>query len=56
MLILHGRKPIMLQKLIQAAIITCLLQLVFKLTPPKTQTTFDLKFSDISSISVVAQN
>ena len=46
----------MLRKLIQAAIITCLLQLVFNLTPPKNQTTFDFQLSELSSMSVIAQN
>jgi hypothetical protein len=46
----------MLHKLIQAAIITCLLQLVLHLAPPKTDTTLNLKLSQVSSISVVDQH
>lgn len=46
----------MLEKLIQAAIITCLLQLVLHLTPPKSQTTFNFKLSQVPSTPVVAQN
>lgn len=46
----------MLHKLIHAAIITCLLQLVLHLAPPKTETTLNLNLSQVSSMSVVNQH
>ena len=43
----------MLQKLIQAAIITSLLQLVINLSPPKTQTTLNLELSQVPLLPLV---
>ena len=43
----------MLQKLIQAAIITSLLQLVLNLSPPKTQTMLNLELSQVPLLPIV---